>query len=234
MSLYIYEKSPEPTSPSKPVKSGSLLPVACAGLGFFIIGILVGSFVLYQWRAEAYFRPSQLEAGEVMGSNVDGSAGENLYLRPAAWFSSAPSLPPQESGITHYNISVPALKIERAVVEIGGQNLDRSMIHYSGTALPGRTGNTVIFCHSVLPQFFNPKNYKAICSTLHTLSLGEEIEIFFDGIRYHYQIVEMFEVEADEISVLGQNFEGEYLSLITCAPPGTYLRRLVVRARLTS
>lgn len=230
MPLYTYTKSPLPTKTVSLPQTNSWLPVICAGLGFFIVGIVAGSFVMYRWRAEAYFRPEAaiLEVGEVSG----WSSTNEKYLRPGSWFSTPPNLPPRPSRITHYNLSIPALRIQKAVVEIGGESLDRSMIHYAGTALPGQTGNAVVFCHSVLPQFYNPKSYKTICSTLQTLAEGEEIVIHFDGIEYRYLVTRMFEVEPDDTSVLSQDIDGEYLSLITCTPPGTYLRRLVVEARL--
>jgi len=42
----------------------------------------------------------------------------------------------------------------------------------------------------------------------------------------------MVEVEPEDLSILEQRFDDSYLTLVTCVPPGTYLRRLVVRARL--
>jgi len=98
--------------------------------------------------------------------------------------------------------------------------------------LPGQYGNTVIFGHSVLPQFFNPKNYKTIFSTLPTLKKGDEILIDFDGVLYRYEVVSLQEVLPENVSVLEQHYNAEYLTLITCVPPGTYLKRLVATARL--
>ena len=40
----------------------------------------------------------------------------------------------------------------------------------------------------------------------------------------------MFEVQPTDLSVLDQQFDGKYLTLITCSPPGTTLRRLVVKS----
>jgi sortase A len=154
------------------------------------------------------------------------------YSRPETWFPTAPSLPPKPSKITHYTLSIPKLKIDQAVVQIGGEDLMKSLVQYPGTALPGQYGKTVIFGHSVLPQFFNPKNYKTIFSTLPTLEQGDEIFIDFDGISYRYQVINLEEVSPEDATVLEQHYDSEYLSLITCAPPGTFLRRLVVTAKL--
>ena len=111
-------------------------------------------------------------------------------------------------------------------------DLKKSLIQYPQTALPGQLGNAVIFGHSVLPQFFNPKSYWTIFSTLFKLKQGDEILLNYDNIQYRYLVEEMFEVQPSDLSVLEQRFDGRYLTLITCTPPGTYLRRLIVRARI--
>ena len=131
-------------------------------------------------------------------------------------------------------MSVPKLGIESATVTIGGENLAKSLIHYPGTAVPGKTGNSVIFGHSALPLFFSPTNYKTNFSTLPKLQKGDEIIVNYDGITYKYVVETKFEVLPKDIQVLEQNNYGSYISLITCVPPGDPRkpRRLVVRARL--
>jgi len=156
------------------------------------------------------------------------------YANPKSWFPVAPVLPPQPSRITHYSLSIPQLGIEEATVQIGGEDMMENLIHYPGTALPGQYGNSVIFGHSVLPQFFNPKNYKTIFSTLPTLKEGDEILVDFDGIRYRYLVRKMIETRPEDVTILEQNYDSQWLSLITCVPPGTYLRRLIVRAQLVT
>jgi len=200
-------------------------------LGVFLIANAVFPILVYQLRSFRFSSPSFVNPVE---SSYNFYNDYNDYNNYKNWFPAAPKLPTRESKITHYNISVPKLKIENAVVAIGGEDLLESLIQYPGTALPGEYGNTVIFGHSVLPQFYNPKNYKTIFSTLPTLNEGDEIFIDFDGIRYRYVVIKMTEVSPDDVSVLEQHYDGEYLSLITCVPPGTYLRRLIVRAKLVN
>lgn len=132
----------------------------------------------------------------------------------------------------YYTLSIPRLSIDRATVKIGGEDLSKNLIHYKGTALPGKTGNAVIFGHSVLPQLFNPKNYLTIFSTLPKLEEGDKVIVEYDGVTYTYRIAEMFEVPPTATEVLRQYHDGSHITLITCVPPGTYLRRLVVRADL--
>jgi len=131
-----------------------------------------------------------------------------------------------------YSLTIPKLNVKDAVVTFGSMDLKKSLIQYPNTALPGQSGNTVIFGHSVLPQFFNPKSYLTIFSTLYKLKTGDDIFINYNDSEYKYRVTEMFEVQPDNFSVLDQRFDNKTITLITCSPPGTYLRRLVVKAQL--
>jgi sortase A len=240
MALYRYVKViPVVKTPNSGlVRASKIFPFLLVFLGLLLVGNAAWPIVSYELVTSFRFQkelvkpvPEQMIAeskAEVLGSNLP----EVDYTKPSNWFPSAPQLPPRPSKITHYTLSIPKLEITEAIVEIGGEDLGQSLVHYPGTALPGQYGNVVIFGHSVLPQFFNPKNYKTIFSTLPTLEEGDEILIDFDGITYRYVVTQMVEVGPDDISVLEQRYDAEYLSLITCVPPGTYLKRLIVRARL--
>ncbi len=226
--LYAYIKK-QPAGPLHPIAVylSRYLPLTVLLVGIIFLTSVFWPILKYEFKSQS-FSQQLISPVEVLGESttvVD-------YSRPSSWFPTAPSLSPQPSKITHYTLSIPKLKIEKAIVHIGGEDLMDSLIQYPGTALPGQPGNTVIFGHSVLSQFFNPKNYKTIFSTLPTLKEGDEILIDFDGIAYRYEIASLHEVLPENVSVLEQHYNAEYLTLITCVPPGTYLRRLVVMARL--
>lgn len=153
------------------------------------------------------------------------------YSKASSWFPQM-SQKPHFSRVSSYTLSLPKLKIFQATVIIGAEELEKSLIHYGGTALPGEMGSAVIFGHSVLPQFFDPKNYKTIFSTLHTLKIGDEVLVNFDGVEYKYKVFETEIVEPTNISVLEQKYDDSYLLLITCTPPGTYWKRLVVKTKI--
>lgn len=217
MALYLYLKATP-----KAKNRSYLFPLILVGLGLVLLVNVSLPILLYQLKSDQ-FRSSLV--APVSGYSVD-------FTQPQNWFPEAPQLPSLPSKITHYKLSIPKLGIDQAVVEIGAEDLAKSLIHYSGTAMPGQYGNPVIFGHSVLPQLFNPENYKTIFSTLPKLKKGDKILIDFDGVKYRYQIIEMVETRPGDVSVLEQHFDAEYLTLVTCVPPGTYLRRLVIKAQL--
>ena len=133
-----------------------------------------------------------------------------------------------------YTLSIASLKINNAKVVIGGQDLTKNLIHFPGTATPGKIGNSVIFGHSVLPIFYNPLDYKTIFSKLPNLKEGDFIEINFDQVYFKYVVVGMFEVYPEDVQILEQEASDSYLTLVTCVPPGDprMPRRLIVRAKI--
>lgn len=157
------------------------------------------------------------------------------YTKASNWFAGGASREDfYAAKVSYYTLSIPKLKIENATVAIGGEDLAKSLVQYPGTALPGKLGNSVIFGHSVLPIFFNPKNYISIFSTLPTLKTGDEIIVNYDSVTYKYRVENMFEVSPTDIQVLEQDKSDSFLTLVTCVPPGDPRkpRRLIVRARI--
>lgn len=244
MALYRYIKAPVtiltplPALPAKPEKLArdyfQFLPLFFLIIGLTLLGSVIYPLFSYQLLASPRFQPKLLtplaESSHQFQPQVL-SESQDLTLI-ANWFPEVNKPAKLSTKVTHYTLSIPRLKIFNATVEIGGEDLKKSLIHYGGTSLPGEFGNAVIFGHSVLPQFFNPKNYLTIFSTLPELEKGDEILVNFDGIQYRFQVYKMIEVDPEDLVVLEQRYDGSYLTLVTCVPPGTYWKRLAVRARL--
>ncbi len=163
-------------------------------------------------------------------TNVQNSPKD--YKKASSWFEGDTNLSGVDYQVKHYKLSIPKLKIKDAVVEVGGDDLSKSLIHFGGTALPGKPGNAVIFGHSTILSIYNPRNYVTVFSYLPTLKKGDEIFVDYDGITYKFKTEEMFEVKPDAVQILEQKEDSSYVTLVTCVPPGTYARRLIVRAKL--
>lgn len=192
--------------------------------------------LVYQLTFDKQFNKSPESASFVVEASEPRFLPEMInttfdYTNSSTWFPKevVPSSPQPD---ILYTLSIAKLGIENAIVRSDHTDLKKTLIHYPGTAAPGDLGNTVIFGHSVLPQFFNPKNYTSIFSTLHTLVIGDEIKINAEGATYIYKIVDIYSVDPDNLSPLAQSFDKHRLTVITCTPPGTYLKRLILRAEL--
>jgi len=204
-----------------------IISLICAVGGFLILGFVLFPLISYELTSPRYASylspvPEELLATEA----VDYTKASNWFVNNGTAFDN--------KSVLFYTITVPKLGIKNAAVSIGGEDLSDSLIQYPGTAVPGKPGNAVIFGHSILPQFFNPKDYLSIFSTLPSLKRGDSILIEYDGISYQYRVEDTFEVKPTDIQILQQNPSDSFLTLVTCTPPGHPLRprRLIVRARV--
>lgn len=140
----------------------------------------------------------------------------------------------------YFYITIPKLRIENALVETNAKTLnpDLALGHYTGSALPGEVGNTFIYGHSVLPFFYNPKNYKTIFSTLHNLEAGDEIIINYNNRTLTYKVEKKQDLKPQDVDPLA-TIKPAYLNdstlvLMTCSPAGTKIKRLLVEAILVN
>ena len=213
------------------------------------IGLVIVFYIFYPLIAwQIYFTPALASSNikapipkiTVVNPSEIGSlisqAGTLLsgvdYTNAQNWF---PGFNPQAAGqskIPYYTISIPELKINNAAVSTRDNNLAIHLVNYQGTAIPPDNGNAVVFGHSTLPQLFNPKDYKTIFATAYQLKIGDEIYAYVNGITYMYKILNISVVEPTDTSIFEQNYDNSYLTLVTCTPPGTIWKRLIIKAKL--
>ena len=103
------------------------------------------------------------------------------------------------------------------------------MAHASGTYLPGENGSIYIFGHST-NYLWNLTNFQSVFYLLKELEAGDEINIFYQGERYTYQVTEKKNVSPTNLDYLQPTLDKEKVVLQTCWPPGTTWRRLLVLA----
>ncbi|MBI2028123.1 MAG: sortase [Candidatus Levybacteria bacterium] len=139
--------------------------------------------------------------------------------------------PKSQSEISKYFLSIPRVNIENAVVSTVDTNTTKHLVNYGKYNIPGKTGNSLIFGHSTLPQFFNNKNYKTIFTNIHKLKNGDKIYATVGNSVYLYKVFQSRVIDASDTSLLEQNYNNSYITLVTCTPPGTIWKRLIVKAR---
>lgn len=104
------------------------------------------------------------------------------------------------------------------------------IVHFPGTAMPGEHGNIALTGHS---SYFpwDPGRFKDVFALLHEVQMGDKILLYHKQTKYIYEVTDIKIVKPDDINVLDPT-EDDRLTLITCTPIGTDLRRLVVTAKL--
>jgi len=136
--------------------------------------------------------------------------------------------------VTHYTMTIP--KIHQIDMDVSTIDTDLShhLVQYGGTAVPPSRGTAVIFGHSTLPQLFKQGDYDTVFAYAHTLEVGDEINIKVDNLSYSYRIYNITITSPLDTSFFAQNYDDNYLILVTCTPPGTTWKRLIIKARIVN
>lgn len=108
--------------------------------------------------------------------------------------------------------------------------LKKGIAHAAGTTFPGQVGNVYLFAHST-DAFYNVVTYNAVFYLIGKLNKGDKVDIYYKNQKITYEVYDKKVVEPNSSQYLGTISEGKTLTLQTCYPPGTTLKRLVVLAR---
>jgi len=108
--------------------------------------------------------------------------------------------------------------------------LKRGVAQAAGTAYPGEGGHIFLFAHST-DYFWNVSTYNAVFFLLSKLVNNDEINIFYNNQRYVYKVIGKTVVDPTQVVYLTRKTNKEFLTLQTCWPPGTTLKRLLVFAK---
>jgi len=106
--------------------------------------------------------------------------------------------------------------------------LSKGLIQVQGTALPGEIGNVFVTGHSSNYPWAKG-NYNNVFALLNKVVVGDVVQIKYQNIDYVYKISSIKTVEPTNVSVMESKKES-VLTLMTCTPVGTSLRRLIVVA----
>lgn len=252
--LYRYQKAtPQNPYPGRVIPGYlKVIPTIFSAVGLGLVAFVAFPLVSYQFKDVNFLTfledrslvspvTYELQASDQNQGPIVAKGGVD-YTKASSWFPGSVQNELFFEPVTNsaekttrpssYTISIPSLGIEDAQVSLDNEDLTKHLVQYPQTALPGQLGAPVIFGHSTLPQFFDPKKYTAIFSTLPKIQPSSDIIIKYDGLEYTYRVVKTFEVKPNELWVLRQDYSARSLKVVTCVPPGTTLRRLIVEAEL--
>jgi sortase A len=165
-------------------------------------------------------------------SNAIGSVVNNLntdYTNASNWY---PGYKTENKKHANYTISIPQINIENAKVTNEDMDLTKHLVQFNSDTMPPLRGNSIIFGHSTLPQLYDPNNYKTIFANAYKLKVGDKIIVKSENHIHNYKIESVTVVDPKDTSVLAQNFSDSIITIITCTPPGTIWKRLIIKARI--
>lgn len=161
-------------------------------------------------------------------------APQNIVLDPMA---STQVGPEPRLIIPKINVDAPVVYGLESIAEGPVQEaLNDGVVHYpipGANSVPGQVGNTAILGHSS-NDVFNTGAYKFVFVQLDQLNEGDTFYAHYKGTRYTYSVTSKEVIEPTEVNKLVLDTKKPMMTLITCTPPGTALKRLIVYAEQVS
>jgi len=201
-------------------KSRHFMPLVAAISVALVFGILQYNRLIVA-QVKAYVSPGSISP-------------QNVILDPT---TSTKVGPEPRIIIPKINVDAPVVydvpSLEENVVQ---SKLKNGVVHYpipGANSMPGETGNSVILGHSS-NDVFDDGAYKFVFVQLDKLDKGDTFYLNYNGTRYTYSVTEKKIIEPTEVGQLVIGGNKPFATLVTCTPPGTALKRLVVIAEQIS
>lgn len=201
-------------------RSRHFMPIMAAVTVALVFGILqYNSLIVAQ--VKAYVSPGSIDP-------------QNIVLDPT---TSTKVGPEPKIVIPKINVDAPVVydvpSLEENIIQT---KLRDGVVHYpipGANSMPGEVGNTVILGHSSNDVFDNG-GYKFVFVQLDKLNKGDTFYLNYNGTRYTYSVTEKKVIDPTQVSELVINNGKPLATLVTCTPPGTALKRLVIIAEQIS
>jgi len=205
---------------SKVRKSRHFMPIMAAITVALVFGILQYNRLIVA-QVKAYVSPGSINP-------------QNVVLDPTA---STKVGPEPKIIIPKINVDAPVVYDVPSLAENVVQNkLRDGVVHYpipGANSMPGEAGNTVVLGHSSNDVFDNG-GYKFVFVQLDKMEKGDTFYLHYNGTRYTYSVTEKKVIDPTQVSQLVLGGDKPMATLVTCTPPGTALKRLVVIAEQIS
>lgn len=199
--------------------SRHFIPITAAVCVMAVFLFLQYNRVLFA-NVEAYVSPGNIDPVNII---VDPTTSVAVSPEPKLIIPKINVEVPIEFNTTpDYNAQMKAMENGVAWFGIPGAN-----------SKPGQVGNTVLSGHSS-NDIVDGGNYKFIFARLEQLNNGDTIYVNYEGKRYTYTITKKEVVLPTEVNKLVYPTDKPMLTLITCTPLGTALKRLLVTAEQVS
>lgn len=109
-------------------------------------------------------------------------------------------------------------------------DLDKGIVAYPGSVSPGEIGNLFITGHSsAFP--WSKTQYGQVFAKLDKLEKGDRVVIFYNQRKFEYEIENKYLISPKDLKLVHPDNYSK-ITLSTCWPIGTDLKRLVVEGRL--
>jgi len=162
-------------------------------------------------------------------SNPDGNI-TNEYVENTPIADNVSS---SEQDSNHYNVDyskylgvleIPKIGLKRGFYNVGSKynNIQYNVTMVSGSSLPDVVnGNLILMAHS-------GDAYISYFAYLYRLNIGDYAYVTYNGRKYQYQIVNIYEVPKNGLVRIQRNYDRTTLTMITCTKDNDYAQTVYI------
>lgn len=188
--------------------------------------IFLVSFLIINWNDISW----------IFNYRVISQTISNFFQKDSPIESKMPETIEFEYSEQENSLEIPKIEVSAPLIFVEDidkvyKTLDRGVVHYPGSVLPGENGQTIILGHSAPPNWPDI-NYDNVFSRLNELEKGDEIFVYFEHQRFNYSVTNKFFLERGEEVPEYLTNSDNMLILISCWPPGKDIKRIAVEAKL--
>jgi LPXTG-site transpeptidase (sortase) family protein len=194
---------------------------------FFLISFLIFNWNEVSWifnyRVVSHFFSETFKKDDsnIDFSNPKGPLGDFEYTEKE-----------NSIEIPKIEIKAPLIFPETSDNELIYGSLDKGVVHFPESALPGESGRTELLGHSA-PENWPKIKYDWVFSNIVELENGDQVLVYYDNKKYVYEVKEtVFLERGEEITNYPLTNSENMLVLISCWPPGKDLKRIAVVSEL--
>ncbi len=195
-----------------------------AGLAIFVFSFIYLNYSAFYLRWVIWDSSGQITYDKPNSSSFSGYFSRS-YVGQKASYNPGPN-----------TITISKISVRAPVVNAVGpsqseinQSLNQGVVLYPGSAAPGQAGEVFLTAHSsVFP--WNKTEYGQIFTLLDKLVAGDVVSVVYNNYQYDYRITGKAVLGPDQVKISLTN--EPKITLMTCWPIGTALKRLVVYGEL--
>lgn len=109
-------------------------------------------------------------------------------------------------------LEIPKIGLKRGFYGVGSRynNIERNVTMVEGSDLPDvPNGNLMLMAHS-------GDAYISYFAFLYKVGVGDPVYVTYNGVKYQYEVVNIYEVPKNGIVKILRNYERTSLTLVTC------------------
>lgn len=172
--------------------------------------------------------PEQVSSGPAIDSNVMVSPAVAGTPEPAK-----AALAPNVNQYSDNTVFIPKIGVKAPIgwdipSDQITDELEKHVVHVQGSVKPGEKGNIFLTGHSS-NYWWKKGDFNTVFALLPELKKDDQIILTYQGKFYYYKVTNTVEVKPTDVSNYFSSSTSQ-LTLMTCVPVGTNLKRLLIFA----